>query len=320
MKYNLPKITVIIPVYNVEDYVAECIESVINQNYENLEIIIVDDGSADKSGDICELYAKKDDRIILIHQENQGMSIARNNALDIAKGEYIGFVDSDDWLEADMYCALYDNAAAPNADIAMCNYYYVYKSGQKSPYSNENEGIKVLEGVYKIAHNIRLSNNCIWNRLYKRHLFDDIRFPEGKTFEDVFVMHRVIDNANKLVLSSKCHYYYRRRDNSITLSPFNLKQMDNVDAYIERHNYISAKYPNLEKTSRKFIFSSVLWGMRKAYFDGRIEAHKEELSKIIDGLRRYDFSNCGLNVSEKNLVESLFNNIESYVSAMNAAH
>ena len=204
MNLTLPKISVIVPVYNVENYISKCIESIINQTYANLEIIIVDDGSTDKSGDICNYYAKKDERIIHIHQENQGMSIARNNALDIAKGEYIGFVDSDDWIEPNMYYTLYDNAIAYDADISMCNFYYVYNSGQKSPYSNENDDIKVLDGIYKIAHNIRLSNNCIWNRLYKRHLFDDIRFPEWKTFEDVFIMHRVIDNANKLVLSSKC--------------------------------------------------------------------------------------------------------------------
>jgi len=317
MNLVFPKISVIIPAYNVEDYVAKCLDSIINQTYKNLEIIIVNDGSTDKSGEICERYAKKENRIILIHQENQGMSIARNNALDIATGEYIGFVDSDDWIEPDMYATLYDNIIAHDADISMCNFYYVRTSGQQSPYSNENDDTKILEGIYKIAHNIRLSNNCIWNRLYKRHLFDDIRFPAGKTFEDVFVMHRVMDNANKLVLSSKCLYYYRRRADSITLSPFNMAQMDNVDAYIERHNYVSSKYPSLEKTSRKFIFTSLLWGMRKAYVDGRIEIHKEKLSKIIDGLSCYDFSDCGLSVPEKKLVEALFRDMESYIAEMN---
>lgn len=317
MNFMLPKISVIVPVYNVEDYLSKCLDSIINQSYDNLEIIIVNDGSTDKSGDICEHYASQDDRIILVHQENQGLSMARNNALDIARGEYIGFVDSDDWIAPDMFYTLYSNAIKYDADISMCNFYYVYQNGEKSPYSNESADIKVLEGVYKIAHNIRLSNNCVWNRLYKRYLFDDIRFPKGKAFEDIFVMHKLVDTANKLVLSAECKYYYLRRESGITLNTFNLSQMGNLEAYIERHNYISAKYPNLEKTSRKFIFSSLLWLMRKAYKNNRIEIYKEALVKYIDTAKCYDFSDCGLSIEETNLMKLLFADIESYTAEMN---
>lgn len=172
MKLILPKISIIVPVYNVENYVSKCIESIINQTYKDVEIIIVNDGSTDKSGDICDYYSKKDARIILIHQENQGLSMARNNALDIASGDYIGFVDSDDWIAPDMYGTLYNNAIEHDADISMCNFYYVSETGECSPYSNENQPIKVLEGIHKIAHNIRLNNDYVWNRLYRRHLFN----------------------------------------------------------------------------------------------------------------------------------------------------
>ncbi|MDR3046762.1 MAG: glycosyltransferase [Bacteroidales bacterium] len=317
MDLTLPIISIIVPVYNVENYVSKCIESIINQTYRNLEIIIINDGSSDKSGEICSSYAIKDNRITLIHQENQGLSMARNNALDIASGEYIGFVDSDDWIALDMYYTLYNNAVEYDADISMCNFYYVNQNGEKSSYSNESNSIKVLEGVYKIAHNIRLSNNCVWNRLYKRYLFNDIRFPKGKSFEDIFVMHRLVDNANKVVLSSQCKYYYLRRENSITLNPFNLNQMDNLKAYIERHTYISITYPNMEKTGRKHIFLSLLWLIRKAYRDNKIEIYKKELCDFIDIVKYYDYSDCGLSIEQKDLLKLLFEDINTYIIKMN---
>ena len=316
MNLTQPKISIIIPVYNVEKYVKKCIESVINQEYTNLEIIIVNDGSTDNSGDICDYYANKDKRIILIHQENQGLSMARNNGLDIATGEYIGFVDSDDWIAPDMYYMLYDNAVRYNADISMCNFYYIDHNEKKTPYSNENVNVKMLEGVYKIAHNIRLSNNCVWNRLYKRHLFNEIRFPKGKTFEDIFVMHKLIENANKLVLSSQCKYYYLLRENGITLGQFNLSQLDQVEAYMQRHEYISSNYVNLEKTCRKFIFFSLLWVIHRAYLHNSIETNKEGLQKVIDKVRAYDFHDCGLSKEEENLLILIFKDIKLYMMFM----
>ena len=122
----LPKISIIVPVYNVENYVSKCLDSIINQSYKNLEIIIINDGSTDKSGEICEYYSAKDDRMVLIHQKNQGVSMARNNALDIAAGDYIGFIDSDDWIAPDMYSTLYKNAIEYDADISMCNLCYAH--------------------------------------------------------------------------------------------------------------------------------------------------------------------------------------------------
>ena len=307
------RISVIVPVYNVEDYISKCLESIISQTYTNLEIIIVNDGSTDKSDEICSYYANKDDRIILIHQNNQGLSMARNNALDIASGDYIGFVDSDDWIASDMFSTLYDNAIKYDADISMCNFYYVSALGELSPYSSENEAIKVLEGDYKIAHNIRLSNNVVWNRIYKRYLFDDVRFPPGKAFEDIFVMHILVDRANKVVLSPECKYYYLRRKSGITLNTFNLSQMGNLEAFIERHKYISKKYPALEKTCRKHIFLSLLWLMRKAYRDNKIEIHKKALNEYIGAVKCYGISDCRLSTEEKNLLTLLFTDINSFI-------
>lgn len=290
-----PKISIIIPVYNVEHYVAKCLDSVIRQDYSDLEIVIVDDGSTDSSGEICERYAKLDSRITLIHQENQGLSMARNNGLDISRGEYIGFIDSDDWIAPDMYSILYRNAVAYDADISMINFYYVTADGEYVPFSNENMVTKSLQGIYKMAHNIRTANNFAWNKLYKHYLFNEIRFPEGKTFEDIFTMYKLVDAAKNLVISSECKYYYFRRSDSITLAPFNYSHMDNIDAYIERYRYISNKYPKLESACRKQIFTSVLWVLGKVRRLNNWELQQTVQEQIRDMVVEYNYKNCGLN-------------------------
>lgn len=310
-------ISIIVPVYNVGEYVAKCIESIVNQTYTNLEIIIVNDGSTDNSGAICERYAEKDDRIIIIHQENQGLSMARNNGIDIATGEYIGFIDSDDWIEPDMFETLYTVAVENDADISMCNFYYVHDSGYKSPFSNETTGTKVLTGVHKITHNIRIANNFVWNKLYRRHLFNGTRFPKDKLYEDIFLIYKLIDNANKMVTTSQCEYYYLRRENGITLREFKLNQFDNTEAYIERYEYISNKYPSLEKTCRKQIFLSLLWVLRKAYVWNYIEMYTEEINEFLNMIQKYEFRECGLPTYQENLLELLFENLNSYIIEMN---
>ena len=314
------KISIIVPVYNVESYVEKCLDSIINQNYINLEIIIVNDGSTDMSGDICENYLKKDDRIVVIHQNNQGLSMARNNGINIATGDYIGFVDSDDWIEPDMFFTLYTIAVENDADISMCNFYYTHDSGYKSPFSNETTGTKVLTGVHKITHNIRIANNFVWNKLYKRSLFNKARFPKDKLYEDIFLVYKLIDSANKMATTSQCKYYYLRRENGITLGKFELDQLNNTEAYIERYEYISNKYPTLEKTCRKQIFLSLLWILRKAYTWNSIEMYKEDINSFISSIKKYNFEDCGLSIHQETLLELLFKNINLYIIEMDKEH
>ena len=306
MNITFPKISIVVPVYNVEAYVSKCIESIMHQDYENIEIIVVDDGSTDTSSKICEQYARSDNRIRLIHQENQGLSMARNNGIDIAAGEYIGFVDSDDWIKPDMYSTLYNNAAEHDADISIGNFNYVMPSGEHIPFANENTGVKVFEGIYKVAHNIRTTNNFAWNKLYRKSLFDNIRFPKGKTFEDIFTMYKLIDAANKIVVSAESKYYYVRRDSSITMSPFNISHLDNTEAYIERYRYISSKYPQLESTCRKQIFTSAIWVMSKLYWTSDKELFNKVSAHIKNMIHEYDYKNCGLSLEYKNRLETYF--------------
>ncbi len=299
------KISVVVPVCNVEIYLSKCIDSIINQDYKNLEIIIVDDGSTDSSGEICQKYADADNRVRIIHQDNQGLSMARNNGIDIATGEYIGFIDSDDWIRPDMYSTLYNNAVKYDADISIINFNYVLPSGEYVPFAKENTGIKVFDGIYKVAHNIRTTNNFVWNKLYKKNLFNNIRFPKGKIFEDIFTMYKLIDTANKIVVSSDCKYYYVRHDNSITLSQFNMGHLDNIEAYIERYRYISEKYPKLESVCRKQIFKSAIWIIWRALHSTDQELRCDAYQQVRQMISPYDYKSCGLTAEEQKYIERI---------------
>ena len=322
---SVHKISVIIPVYNVEKYIKKCLDSVINQTYGNLEIIVINDGSTDESGSICDYYSKTDDRIILVHQENQGVSKARNNGIDIASAAYIGFVDSDDWIEADMFSSLYENCIAYDADISTCSSYDVDLHGNitNSSYIDLDDRIVsnsqylhlskekkysgskiILEGFDKIKN----CNNmgAVWGKLYRKHLFSDIKFPEGKIHEDIFTNHKLIDKANRIVVSMKYGYYYVARSNSIMNSPFHVGSLDHIEACIDKYDYTSSKYPTLEKECRRDIFSALLNCMFKAYENSTIEKYKENLNEAIDKVRHYDVNNCGLHAEQENILKLLF--------------
>ncbi len=242
-------ISIIIPVYNVEKYLEKCILSVINQTYKNIEIILVNDGSPDNSIEICKKYARIDSRIIYIEKENGGLSSARNVGIDVAKGEYIGFVDSDDYISSDMYEKLYDIISSENADMAICNLNWVDENGKTldghiSPIKDEVCSQKDIFEKF-------LSNNYFYyvtavNRLYAKHLFTNIRFPEGKLHEDEFTAHLFYDKCDKVVCCSESLYFYVQRQSSIMNKSFSVKRLDAAEAIIKRTNFFIEKgYNNI---------------------------------------------------------------------------
>lgn len=250
MSNNKPLISVIVPVYNVEQYLNKCIDSIINQTYKNLEIILVNDGSTDNSSIICDEYANKDRRIKVIHKSNGGLSDARNAGIDAAKGKYIGFIDSDDWVEIDMYSKLYSIASKENVDIAQCDFIRTYSEDEKI-YNNTNEviklytGIEMLEQLYK---NKYVKNILIWNKIYKRELFDNIRFPKGKIHEDEFTTHKLFFISKRVVDINLPMVYYRQREGSITNSKFNIKRLEVIEAFKDRIEFFNKnKLYNLSK-------------------------------------------------------------------------
>lgn len=221
------KISVIIPIYNVEDYLEQCVESILNQTYTNLEIILVNDGSTDSSGEICDRYKNIDKRIKVIHKVNGGLSDARNCGLENSTGEYIAFFDSDDWADKKFYDTLYTNIKKYNGDIAVCNYkkYYskkdieLHNSNEVICYSN----IEALNQLYD-KYSVQMIIAC--NKLYKREVIGEIRFPVGKIHEDEYLIPMIIYNAYKIIYINNELFYYRQRDNSIMNKKFNIKRLD----------------------------------------------------------------------------------------------
>ena len=238
-------ISIIIPVYNVEIYLERCIESVINQTYRDLEIILIDDGSTDKSGEICDSYADTDRRIVVAHQENAGPSAARNRGLDIAKGEYIGFVDSDDYIDADMYQVMYNRAIESGCDIVECNLRHIYK--------NINDTEKVIQ-YHNKKNLICFGRGVVWNKLYRNALIRNagVRFPTGlASCEDMEFYIKLVPHCNNYEYVDIAPYNYVQRkislyneSNERTRHVF--QALININEYYKQNGIYNEYYAVLE--------------------------------------------------------------------------
>lgn len=263
-----PKISVIVPVYNVEKYLPHCLDSIINQSYTNLEIIVIDDGSSDNCPEICDKYAEKDRRIIVIHKRNGGLSDARNTGIESATGEYLAFVDGDDYIAVNMYEILEKRIIGDSADIAVCNFMYVNDQGELLQEKNHN--LPILNECLESRNAIKkLSGPKSWyyvtacNKLYHRELFDELRFPKGKIHEDEFVIHHIIQKCGRISCVQDTLYYYVQRDKSITSERFSLRRMDIADALIDRYYFAKRhKYKELRDSSVATL-STYLWKWQK---------------------------------------------------------
>lgn len=215
-------ISVIVPVYNVENYLHECLGSILSQTYQNLEIILINDGSTDRSGQICDDYAQKDHRIRVFHQENAGVSAARNLALTKAKGTYVTIVDADDGIHDEFIQSLYDQLVAHGADIAVGNYYKYSEFDGLFYFHNldKDDLIEVLTPQQCLdyqcgtEHYIGMAFIPVWGKLYRRDLFEGIDFPVGSIIDDEIVTHKLFLKASKIVLVNKNNYLYRVRPGS----------------------------------------------------------------------------------------------------------
>ena len=224
------KISIIIPVYNVENYIERCIDSLISQSYINLEIILVDDGSTDKSGEICDRYAVVDNRIKVIHIKNSGRGEARNIGLSQANGQYIGFVDSDDWVEKDLYKYMIENIEETKADISICAYYECLDDIKNKNMLYENSfvctGKAALHYTMSNVIGVYWFNIAIWNKLYKKAVVENIRFT-GREYEDIMYNAEVIYGARNVSYINKCLYNYRlSRTGSIITEGFQRKTIE----------------------------------------------------------------------------------------------
>ena len=253
-------ISVIVPIYKVEKYIRKCIESIISQEYKNLEIILVDDESPDKCGEICEEYAKKDNRIKVIHKKNGGLSDARNVGINYANGEYIGFVDSDDYIESDMYKVLYKNIKKYEADISICKYREVLEDKQYKSCEVKQEQIEIYSNLEEKWRQLLLGNKITdhaMNKLYKKDLFDDIKFRESYKFEDIDIMYKLFEKSKRIVFTTYIGYNYLQREGSIVKTMNDRSTLDLMEVVNDRYNYIKDKriLENLNKARRiRFIY------------------------------------------------------------------
>ena len=209
-------VSVVIPVYNMEQYLSRCVDSVLGQTYKNLEIFLVDDGSIDNSGALCDMYSAIDNRVTVIHKKNGGLSSARNTGLRVAGGEYITFVDSDDWLDEDFIEVLVKDIDKEHADLAIIGYRYAYDNCTKHPlYPIVSNILSQEEAIAELCKNKWLVS-YVWNKLYKRSLFDGIYFPEGQTYEDIYIMHTIFQKCYRIVCNQNEKYnYYMRKDSIV---------------------------------------------------------------------------------------------------------
>lgn len=243
-------ISVIVPVYRTEAYLDRCVESIVEQSYENLEIILVDDGSPDNCPAMCDAWAEKDRRVKVIHKQNGGLSDARNAGLSVCTGAYIAFVDSDDWIHPDYIRLLYITAQKYNAQISACDVQFVYEGD-----SVKSAPSTVTSKCYTPEQAIAtLIKGCVfravaWNKLYQRSIIQSERFPIGKNHEDEFFTYRILDRAVRLAYVDAPLYFYFQRPGSI-MHMTSIKRLDALEAYLERLNLLKAKYPQLYREDK----------------------------------------------------------------------
>lgn len=259
---DLPLISVIVPVYRVECYLDRCIQSITEQTYANLEILLVDDGSPDGSGEICDRWAEKDSRIRVIHKENAGAGAARNTALDMAKGEIIAFVDSDDYLHPNLYSHLY-GLMDDGVDIAECE---IGITEDDDLAMDDGTGADILicetEDALRLHIQDEIFRQTPPNKLYRRDCVGAIRFPEGNLIDDEFFTYRVLGNAKKLAHSSACMYAYRQQSGSAMHKPYSLRRLQGLDAKLQRLTWLRERFPGLVREAKADLLMTALGAMQ----------------------------------------------------------
>lgn len=272
------ELSIIVPVYKVEKQLEQCIRSILNQSFTNFELILVDDGSPDKCGEICDEYEKKDKRIKVIHKKNGGLSDARNAGLDIAKGKYIGFVDSDDIIHPEMYERMYNFINKYNVDIVQCKFKKFKSIEDINKLSNINntniEYYTSKEAIMDMIDNNKINVNT-WNKLYKRELFENERFPKGKIHEDEFLTYKLMYESNKIAYINEELYYYYQNDNGIMNGSNLIKRLDRIEAIEERSNFF---LKNGDKDLYNKSNTALFFALNKLYFifKRNIQLRKEE--------------------------------------------
>ena len=294
------KLSIIVPVYKVESYLSRCIDSILAQTYKNFELILVDDGSPDKCSEICDRYASNDARIKVIHKVNGGLSSARNVGIDVSTGEYLAFVDSDDYISRDMYKDMINLLESNALDIVSCDAFVA--KGTK---------IKGLAGdgkltIYDRSTILRKSlcdyDNAAWNKVYTRAAIGSVRFPEGRLFEDTASAYLFFNNCNKVGHINRSYYYYYRNPNSITQTAFKTKpRMDFVLGYVERLDFAIKNRIDCIPQCKSLLIKAALSCLTAIYVSSEDDYNIKAYNKMKEIILKYRDAEayCELNTKYK---------------------
>ena len=311
----MEKISVIIPVYNVSQYLEKCLDSVLKQTYDNIEILLINDASTDNSGEICKNYSLKNNNIRYFDLEkNMGLSYARNIGIDNATGSLIGFVDSYDWIEETMYEILYLIKKRYNVPIAMCNYNIIYPDSIVK-YDHVNEDTFFSNTIDALTFYLHKNGSQVWNRLYDKNLFENIRFPVGKIFEDCYIMYLLIDKSGSMAISSQFLYNYIKRSDSITSMKFGIHGFDYIHAIIQRQQYLNEKYSasDIINYGQCHLFIALINLANNIILLEEDQFFYNEFNLIHNIIySKYSYNNCGFSPSEIKILEVLKKGIKYY--------
>lgn len=297
---NDPLISVLVPVYKTKEYLPRCVESICNQTYGNLEIILVDDGSPDDSGALCDQLALTDSRIRVVHKKNGGLATARNAGIDAMSGEFAAFVDSDDYIAPEMIRDLYELCRTHQAEIACCGIERIKDQGHVNYFNEKTEDFLLLnreEAMAELLENYRVTNS-VCDKLFHKRIFDGLRLTEGYIYEDFDVMYRCIHRADRVVYTGAPHYKYYLSQDSIIRGAFNARQFDLVAAARRRLAFFEQEYPRMLDTIRvKFLEM----GLEMLYQSHKTPSCKELHQQLEGELRQMlkDYPNLPLGKTMK---------------------
>lgn len=279
----VPRLSIIVPVYNVEKYLPQCLDSLVNQTLKEIEIILVNDGSTDNSEAICRTYAEKDNRIIVCSKANGGLSDARNYGLRQAKSKIVGFVDSDDYIDLNMFQVLLELKEKSNAEIAVGGVkmatndgkVYMVRAVEIETVSNCHDAMEELLKSKKIL-------NSVCNKIFDSSLFEQIEFPVGKLYEDEYVTYKLFDQADRIAMTNQVFYYYRSSPNSITHKAFSEREFDRIYASQIKVDFIQQAYPNLVQYAQRYLVYDCVMSLSK------MTEYKKSYDKLTrDNIRKY---------------------------------
>lgn len=273
-------ISVIVPVYNVEDYLPQCVESILSQDHSDLEVILIDDGSTDRSGEICDRYAARDSRIRVIHQKNAGAAAAKNAGLRIAAGTYLSFVDSDDYLEPNAYGFMLETLQKSQADAVECSFREVYRNREEPQIVADG----VLEGYdYLLRFPKDFTCALLWNKLYRRELFDGVFFEEGHKIDDEYFTYQGFLKPRRVIRNGRITYNYRKRASSVMGSPETAERrlLDCLDSMAKRRQKVLSCVPELRREFDE-NYLDVIW-----YLTGNEGGTEKTLTVLKQSLRAY---------------------------------